>query len=144
MTDQVLVVKTGVTGVYFLQLPEKVDARGNLCPCSIGLGKIIPFDPKNSFWIYNTPKGAARGFHAHKESRQAHICIHGSAKVTVDDGRSHKTIVLNKPNKILLIEPMVWHFFSLKKGSKFLVLSSKDYGEEDYIRNYKQFKEMTA
>lgn len=127
-----------VKGASLLELPEKKDKRGNLCFCEAGTYKPIPFEIKRSFWVFKTSRGA-RGYHAHRASQQAHVCLHGSAKIWLDDGRNRQEVVLNRPNQVLILEPMIWHFFSLKKGSLLFVFTSDWYDPMDYIRNYEEF-----
>ena len=128
-----------VKGVNLLELPEKKDERGNLCFCEVGADKLIPFEIKRSFWIFETPRGAIRGYHAHRASQQAHVCLHGSAKIWLDDGKNMQEVILNRPNQVLILGPMIWHYFSLKKGSTLFVFTSDFFDPKDYIRNYDEF-----
>ena len=46
-------------------------------------------------------------------------------------------IVLDRLNKGLYIGPMVWReMYDFSQGAVLLVLASKHYAEEDYIRDY--------
>lgn len=102
-----------------------------------------PFEVKRAFWTYNVPDGLSRGAHAHKELRQLLIAITGSFTVNVDDGHEQQAFKLDNPWTGLLVEPGEWSsedFFS--PGAVCLVLCSDHYDENDYIRDYDQFKEI--
>jgi dTDP-4-dehydrorhamnose 3,5-epimerase-like enzyme len=141
-TPEIVVKKLNVRGATLLELPENTDDRGSLCFCEAGKDEVIPFEIKRSFWVYDTPKGAVRGYHGHKESQQAHVCLHGSAKIWLDDGKSTQEIALNRPNQVLILGPMIWHYFSLKKGSLLFVFTSDHYDPKDYIRDYDEFTRL--
>lgn len=64
------------------------DERGQLI--AIEAFKDIPFDIKRVYYIYGMDAGVRRGFHAHKSLEQILICIHGSCKVMLDDGKEKK------------------------------------------------------
>jgi UDP-2-acetamido-3-amino-2,3-dideoxy-glucuronate N-acetyltransferase len=64
------------------------DIRGNL---SVGeFARDIPFSPKRYFLIFNVPNGEVRGVHAHKSCHQFLVCIRGSCRVLLDDGRHRR------------------------------------------------------
>ena len=52
----------------------------------------IPFDIKRVYYIYDTIEGVRRGFHAHKQLEQILICIHGSCKILLDDGKEKEVV----------------------------------------------------
>lgn len=133
---------TPIRNVRIIEFPLKRDQRGALC--FFEAEKHIDFPVKRIFYVFDTPDGAVRGNHAHKESWQVHVCLGGSAAVEVDDGQKKETIILNQPNMGLIIGPMVWHSFELEKGAHFFVASSNLYDENDYIRDYSQFKTLAA
>ena len=64
--------------------------------------------------------------------------------MVLDDGKKRKEVFLNKPNRGILLEPMVWHEMKqIKKDTIMLVLASDVYKESDYIRDYEEFKKLT-
>lgn len=123
-----------------IELPENRDKRGALC--FVEAQRHVPFEIKRSFWIYDVPKGISRGHHAHRQSKQAHVCLHGSATVSLNNGWTQEFVVLDKPNMILVLEPMIWHHFTLKRGSLLFVYASDIYNPKDYIRNYEEFLQL--
>ena len=100
----------------------------------------IPFDIKRIYYIYNVPKEIKRGFHAHKTLEQVLICVSGSVKIKVDNGKERKIIELSDLSKGLYIGPSVWHeMYDFSKNAVLLVLASEHYNEEDYIRDFEEF-----
>lgn len=105
----------------------------------------VPFEIKRLFYVYGVHPGDVRGQHAHREAAQALICVRGTVKVTVDDGRAKKTFTLDRPDRGLLIPPTLWaeQRYELA-ASVLLVLSDQPYSESDYIRDYAAFAEFRA
>lgn len=123
--------------IKFIDIPKITDTRGNLAVIE---GDTIPFDIKRVYYLYDVPSDSYRGGHAHKEQNELLIPISGSFYVKLDDGTSTKTILLNNPNKSLLIKGMVWRELQgFSSGSICLVINSGLFSEEDYIRDYDDF-----
>ena len=68
----------------------------------------IPFEIKRVYYMYDTKEGVHRGFHAHKFLKQILICIHGSCKVLLDNGKEKKIISLEKPYEGLYVPNNMW------------------------------------
>lgn len=106
-------------------------------------GLTIPFDVKRVYYLYDVPGGKFRGGHAHKDLNQLIVAASGSFNVTLDDGNTKKTFILNRPNHGLLVVPGIWRILdNFSSGSVCLVLASNLYEEEDYIRDYEEFKKL--
>ena len=100
----------------------------------------IPFDIKRVYYMYNTTTDAVRGKHAHKNLQQVLICVHGSCKISLDDGNEKRIVILNKPNEGLYIANNMWReMYDFSKDAVLMVLASELYDEKDYIRNYDEF-----
>lgn len=100
----------------------------------------IPFEIKRVYFIQGVSVGAIRGAHTHKETIQALFCIQGDIKIALDDGKRKETVLLDKPNVGVLLEPGVWHEMQdFKKDTILLVLASKKHEPEDYVRSYEDF-----
>lgn len=125
---------------YFIELPVISEKdRGNLCFGEIK--KQIPFEIKRFYYIFNVPMGANRGQHAHKTTKQALFCINGSVRIKLDDGLNKDEIILSKPNEGVLLGEMLWaEVTDFQEHAILLVLASDFYKEEDYIRNYQDFR----
>jgi len=114
------------------------DDRGSLI--SIEQSKNIPFDIKRVYYIFGTKQNIRRGFHAHKKLKQVAVCISGSCKFLLDNGETKKTTLLNRPDKGLLINDMIWHeMYNFSSDCVLMVLADDFYDENDYIRNYDEF-----
>ena len=125
--------------IKFINFEIKGDDRGNLI--AIEEFKNIPFEIKRVYYIFDTKKGVRRGFHAHKNLKQVAICVKGSCKFLLDDGKEKiDNIILDSPNKGLLIEEMIWReMYDFSENCVLLVLASEHYNESDYIRDYREF-----
>lgn len=100
----------------------------------------IPFDIKRVYYTYGVPTDVKRGMHAHKQLDQMLWCPYGSIELTLDDGISRETLMLDSPDKGVLVYKGNWHdMFWRKEGSILCVVASDFYNEEDYIRNYDEF-----
>ncbi len=114
------------------------DRKGNLSV--VVNSSTLPFDVKRAFYLYDIPAGESRGAHAHKELHQFIIAASGSFSITLDDGKTKRTFLLNRPNLGLYIYPGIWNSLSdFSSGAICLVLTSDIYKEEDYIRDYDEF-----
>ncbi|GER59934.1 sugar 3,4-ketoisomerase [Patiriisocius marinus] len=114
------------------------DGRGNL---SVIEKDVLPFEIKRVYYLYDVPSDSSRGGHAHKELKQFLIALSGSFDVVLDNGKTRRSITLNRPNKGLLIPSGVWRELeNFSAGAVCLSLVSAEYDETDYIRNYDEFK----
>lgn len=121
-----------------IQLPKIVDNRGNLS--FIESNKHIPFDIKRVYWIYDVPGGEFRGSHAFKEQNEFIIALSGSFDVHIDDGKQKTVFSLNRSYYGLYIPAGYWRQIeNFSTNSLALVLSSTNFSEKDYIRNYEEF-----
>lgn len=117
------------------------DDRGSLAV--IEENHNLPFDIKRVFYIYGTKSEVRRGFHGHYKTRQALISVAGSCKVYLDNLQRKQEILLDSPQKVLLLEPNDWHeMYDFSEDCVLLVLASHYYDPEDYIRDYKMFVEV--
>lgn len=124
-------------GTSIIDIPKVKDRRGNL---AILEGLTVPFDIKRVYYLYDVPSDSYRGAHAHKDQKALLIAVSGSFTVVVDNGQVKERIFLNKPDKGLLIDTMVWRELEdFSSGAVCLVLSSGAYDELDYIRDYDEF-----
>ena len=124
------------------QLSKEHHPEGNLTYIYPNIN--IPFDINRVFYTYDIPGGEDRGAHAHKHCHQFIIAASGAFDVVLDDGINKRTIQLNRPFWGLHIPPGIWASEqSFSSGSICLVLASDVYEEEEYIRNYDDFKRFS-
>ena len=70
------------------------------------------------------------------------IPLSGSFEVLLDDGKKRKKVMLNKPDKGLLIPQGIWREMdNFSSGAICMVLASDNFDESDYFRDYDKFKE---
>ncbi len=123
-----------------LEIDKHHNEKGNISV--VENNKTIPFEVKRVYYLYDVPGGESRGGHAHKELQQFIIAASGSFDVTVDDGESRRTFTINRSYRGLLVVPGIWRELdNFSSGSVCLVLASAGYSEDDYLRNYTEFKE---
>ena len=135
-------LKTTLNDIQIIEIPKIVDeeGRGKL---SVVEKDLIPFGIKRVYYLYDVPSDAYRGGHAHKELVQFMIPLSGSFDVVLDDGFDRKRIMLNKPNKGLLIPTGIWRELeNFSSGAVCLVLASHEFSEADYIWEYDEFVEL--
>lgn len=123
-----------------ISFPQHGDERGNLV--ALEELKDIPFEIKRVYYMYDTLKGVVRGKHAHKSLCQILICIHGQCKIHLDDGFEQEEVLLDKPYEGLYLSNNIWReMYDFSTDAVLMVLASALYQEEDYIRDYMEFKE---
>ena len=124
--------------LQLVEIPQRGDTRGGLSV--VELGGVLPFVVRRIYWIYGTKSGVSRGFHAHKKLRQLCVCVAGSVRLSLFDGRHEESVVLDSSAKGLLIGPGLWremHDFS--PDCVLMVFADAEYDEADYIRDREAF-----
>lgn len=102
----------------------------------VPLDEDLPFELKRLFYLTDVPKEVSRGRHAYHETKQVLICVSGRVKVRCQEGERDVIYQLYDNKKALYLEPHVWReAYDFSEGAVLLVLSSKEYSEEDYIRS---------
>lgn len=105
----------------------------------------LPFQVKRIFYTYDVHFENNRGAHAYYNTEQVLICVSGRLKIKCSDKNNEAVYELNKPDEALYIAPHVWRTsFEHSPDSVLLVLSSLEYDEEDYIRDYDQYMEVVS
>lgn len=123
--------------VQIIDIPKIENSLGNIAVIE---NDSIPFVIKRVYYLYDIPSSAIRGGHAHKDLHQILIAISGSFDVILKDGALVEKILLNKPDKGLIIYNNVWRELeNFSSGAVCLVLASDVYKEEDYIRDFDEF-----
>jgi dTDP-4-dehydrorhamnose 3,5-epimerase-like enzyme len=125
--------------LQFFNFKLNSDERGSLV--AIEELQDIPFEIKRIYYIFATREDVRRGLHAHKQLQQVLICVYGNCTVLLDNGVEQKEIILNDPAQGLFVDRMIWReMFDFSPDAVLLVLASEHYCEEDYIRDYNEFK----
>lgn len=114
------------------------DGRGSLV--ALEGNKNVPFDIKRVYCIFGTKEGVSRGFHAHRNLKQIAVCVTGSCRFVLDDGKQKEEVILDSATKGLLIEELIWReMYDFSHDCVLMVLASEYYNESDYIRDYSEF-----
>lgn len=125
-----------------IELPKIIDKRGNLS--FIEEMKHIPFQIQRTYWIYDVPGGEVRGGHAYRENKEFIVALSGSFDVVLHDGVKEQVFHLNRSYYGLYVPQMMWRRMeNFSTNSLALVLSSTNYEQTDYIRDFEQFKQET-
>lgn len=127
-----------------IELPRIYDPRGNLTFVQNGDNK-LPFDIERVYWTYDVPAGEERGGHSHHQGKELLVALSGSFNVNLFDGETSETYTLNRPWEGLYIPPGYWRTLdNFASGSVCMVLTSVQYSEDDYVRDYDEFLALTA
>ncbi|WP_192821717.1 FdtA/QdtA family cupin domain-containing protein [Rufibacter sp. LB8] len=129
-----------VTRPYLLEFPEIGAEEVGFLAVAESSGR-VPFAIKRVFWTVNTPESVLRGRHAHHVTEQILIAAQGRILVTTEqpDGQI-ALFVLDHPNQGVYVPPNVWHTMQYSANAVQMALASTPYLEEDYIRDYAEFK----
>jgi hypothetical protein len=123
-----------------INLPKIEDPRGNLS--IIESGQHIPFEIKRTYLIYDVPGGQVRGGHAYRKQVEFIVSLSGSFDVHIDDGVNSEIFSLNRSYYGLLVPKMIWRSMdNFSTNALCLVLSSTEFDDDDYLRDYKVFAE---
>jgi UDP-2-acetamido-3-amino-2,3-dideoxy-glucuronate N-acetyltransferase len=126
-----------------IELPEFVDERGSLVVAEHL--KQLPFSVERIFFVSGVPQGDKRGIHAHRQCHQVLICLAGSVKALVDDGRESEVVFLDRSNLALHMPPLTWGTqFDYSADAVLLVLTSHGYDAGDYIHDYDEFLQLAT
>lgn len=126
------------SGCALVDLAVRGDERGSLV--ALEGERNLPFAVARVYYVFGTQPGVSRGFHAHRKLNQLAVAVSGSCVMLVDDGSRRTPIRLDKPDRGLLLGPMLWremHEFSA--DCVLLVMADTPYDESDYIRDYQAF-----
>lgn len=99
------------------------------------------FNVKRFFILTNLNKYEIRGNHAHKKCFQFIVSMNGLLKIETIFKNKSKLIFLKSCREGLFVPPYCWvKLTNIDKNNSILVLCSHTYNENDYIRNYEDFK----
>ena len=114
------------------------DERGQLV--ALEECRDIPFEIKRVYYLYDTGENVTRGYHAHKNLKQILVCVKGSCKILLDNGKEKETVLLEKPYEGLYVTSNMWReMYDFSSDAVLVVFASELYDEADYIRDYDEF-----
>lgn len=125
-----------------IDLPKITDPRGNLS--FFQNFDQIPFEMKRIYWIYDVPGGEKRGSHAFRNQCEFIVALSGSFDVVLDNGTLIESIGLNRSYKGVFVPKLTWRTLeNFSTNSLALIVSDADFDENDYIRDYSEFINIT-
>jgi hypothetical protein len=113
-----------------IKLDQFCNKNGNIG----GIEKVIPFEIKRIFYIYDLEETAIRGKHKHHRLVEALLCICGECQVTSINECKNEVFYLNSPNQLLILSPddyRVIHNFT--HDTILIAFASTFYDKSDYI-----------
>lgn len=142
--DNTSSVQSGLDhAVRLVELPEIRDPRGALTFAQVP--DHLPFTPQRYFLLYDLQENVARGAHAHRQHHQFLVCVHGTARVTVDDALTQREYELATPAHGLYVAPMTWvTVVPSSVDAVMLVLTSAPYDAADYVRDQAEFARLRS
>ncbi|MBN1386955.1 MAG: WxcM-like domain-containing protein [Bacteroidales bacterium] len=124
-----------------IDLPKFLDRRGNLS--FIEEDSQLPFKIRRVYWIYDVPGGELRGGHAFRETEEMIVALSGSFDVVLHDGVREYRFYLNRSYYGVFVPKMMWRMLeNFSTNSLALIIASTYYDEDDYIRDFEEFKKL--
>lgn len=125
--------------IEIINLPKILDKRGNLS--FFEYPNQLPFEIARTYWIYDVPGGETRGSHAFKEQQEFIVALSGSFDIVLNDGNKETKFSLNRSYYGLFIPKMYWRRLeNFSTNALALIVSDKHFDEQDYIRDFEEFK----
>ena len=122
-----------------VDVPTFTDERGAISV----MDKELPFSVKRIFWLHHIAEGKDRGAHALLDSNEIMVAVHGSFVVDLDDTMNQTSIVLNSPDKGLIIRPGIWfRTHSYNNDGVTLVIAEEEYARDKYTYDYEELKKI--
>lgn len=122
-----------------IEIPTFTDERGAISV----MDKELPFQVRRVFWLHHIADGKDRGEHALLDSTEIIVAVHGSFVVDLDDTMSKTSVLLDSPDKGLVIRPGIWfRTHSYKNEGVSLILAEEEYARNKYTYDYEEFKRL--
>ena len=123
----------------YVNIPTFTDDRGSITV----MDKELPFRVKRVFWLHHIVGGKDRGAHALLDSSEIMVAIHGSFIVDLDDNVNKTSLLLDSPEKGLLIRPGIWfRTHSYKEDGVSLIIAEEEYSLSKYTNDYEEYKKL--
>jgi len=118
--------------VRVIDIPTVGDDRGALSV--VEAGQTVPFPIRRVFYMHHMT--AERGGHAHRDTDQCVVCLAGSLRLELTDGRDVCSHRLDDPTRGLFIPAMVFvDIRDIAPATVCLVLASTHYDMSRSIRS---------
>ena len=122
-----------------IDIPTFCDERGAISV----MDKELPFQVRRVFWLHHIVDRKERGEHALLDSTEIIVAVHGTFVVDLDDTESKTSVLLDSPDKGLIIRPGVWfRTHSYKNDGVSLILAEEEYARDKYTYDYEEYKTL--
>lgn len=122
-----------------IDVPTFTDERGAISV----MDKELPFAVRRVFWLHHIADGKDRGEHALLDSTEIIVAVHGSFVVDLDDTINKTSVLLDSPDKGLVIRPGIWfRTHSYEDDGVSLILAEEEYARDKYTYNYEEFNRL--
>jgi hypothetical protein len=124
-----------------VEIRKKIDYRGTLIYSETPID--VPFDIRRVYVLTNFLGLQERGNHAHRNLKQFMFALGGPFTINLCNGDVEETITLRPEDKALYIRGLVWRsIVPQASNSTLVVLASEIFSEEDYIRDFNEFRSI--
>ncbi|HWH69802.1 MAG TPA: FdtA/QdtA family cupin domain-containing protein [Candidatus Sulfotelmatobacter sp.] len=124
--------------VRWLPFQDVLDERGRLT--AVEGSAHIPFRIARVFYVHQVCTGQERGGHAHKDTDQVAVAVHGQMKVDLSDGVTTRTFHLNDPGRGLYIPRLLFtRLYDFRPDTVLLVFASTAYDRSRSIRSWEEY-----
>lgn len=112
---------------------------------TVAANSALPFCIQRVYWTYSVAEDVIRGHHAHRELEQIIFAVAGTIEFTLESVYGQQTIYhLNRPGLGLYIPRHYWRTIKFSPDAVLMCLASLEYTEEEYIRDYDEFKRLAS
>jgi len=124
---------------HLMQIRGNLDYRGTLIYAEVPAD--VPFDIRRVYVVTSSENLNLRGNHAHRNLEQFMFAVGGAFRIDLNNGEKSESIILWPSEKGIYMKGLVWRsIIPQEKNSSLVVLASEIYSEEDYIRDYDEFR----
>lgn len=136
-----MVTSFTVQDCNMIDIPTFTDERGAISV----MDKELPFQVRRAFWLHHIADGKDRGEHALLDSTEIIVAVHGSFVVDLDDTVNKTSVLLDSPDKGLVIRPGIWfRTHSYQNDGVSLILAEEEYARNKYTYDYEEYKTLRA
>jgi dTDP-4-dehydrorhamnose 3,5-epimerase-like enzyme len=124
--------------IRWINLNSVCDDRG--CLTAIEGEEMIPFAIKRVFYMHSVKNGSNRGGHAHRDTDQFAVAVHGSLKIIVSNGSESRSVILDNPGWGITLPRMTWtSLVDFSDDAVCMVLASTHYDRSKSIRTWSEY-----
>jgi hypothetical protein len=122
--------------VRWIEIPSNADSRGVLT--AVEGVSVVPFEIKRVYFVHDVI--AERGGHAHRDTQQLVVAVHGRLDVELSDGASSRTYTLDRPTRGLYVGPMLFiRLTNFAPGTVMVSIASTHYDTRRSIRSWDDY-----